>query len=71
MKDNVVDFENAGLSVSSNKGCLIKVEDGIMESFCLSGNPEWIAITAGEAVLFFEEISSSQIVKDDFNHNGN
>lgn len=67
MIGNIVDFENAGISVCSNKGDIMTVQDGVMESHFLTGDPEWVAITAGEAIVFFEEIASAQIIKDDFN----
>ena len=64
MQSNIVDLVNQDISISTNKGILMNVKNGIIQSFPVTGEPEWVAINVAGEIFFFEELHAPQIVKD-------
>ncbi len=58
------DLVNEDIIISSNAGILMKSINGVIKSFPINEEPEWIAINIGGINYFFEDVTTPKILKD-------
>jgi hypothetical protein len=59
-----VDFSEGDITISSDQGPLMTIIDGVMTSYPVSDDLDWVAVRQNGEILFFEELRQPQVLLD-------